>query len=65
MWQAEAVKELTLSASTATAVGELTLTLAIWRYISTVLHTFNVKEVAHLRECRSLAPREKGDGELI
>ena len=36
MWQAEAVKELTLSASPATAVGEQTLTLANRRY-STVL----------------------------
>ena len=37
MWQAEADTELTLSASPATAaVGELTLTLANWRY-STVL----------------------------
>ena len=32
MWQAEAVKELTLSASPATAVGEQTLTLANRRY---------------------------------
>ena len=36
MWQAEAVKELTLSASPATAVGEQTLTLAN-RCYSTVL----------------------------
>ena len=36
MWQAEADKELTLSASPATAVGEKTLTLANRRY-STVL----------------------------
>ena len=36
MWQAEAVKELTLSASPATAVGEQTLTLANRRY-STVI----------------------------
>ena len=32
MWQAEADTELTLSASTATAVGQLTLTQANWRY---------------------------------
>ena len=32
MWQAKADKELTLSASPATAVGEQTLTLANRRY---------------------------------
>ena len=32
MWQAEADTELTLSASPATAVGKLTLTLVNWRY---------------------------------
>ena len=36
MWQAEAVKELTLSASPATAVGEQTLTLANRRYSTVV-----------------------------
>ena len=40
MWQAEADTELTLSASPATAVGQLTLTLANWRY-STVLQLVN------------------------
>ena len=33
MWQAEADRELTLSASPATAVGQLTLTLANWRIV--------------------------------
>ena len=37
MWQAEADTELTLSALPATAVGQLKLTLANWRY-STVIH---------------------------
>ena len=32
MWQAEADTELTMSASPATAVGQLTLTMANWRY---------------------------------
>ena len=32
MWQAEADTELTLSASPATAVGQLTLNLVNWRY---------------------------------
>ena len=32
MWQEEADRELTLSASPATAVGELALTMANWRY---------------------------------
>ena len=32
IWQAEADLELTLSALPATAVGQLTLTLANWRY---------------------------------
>jgi len=36
MWQAEADKELTLSASPVTAVGDLALTMANWRH-STVL----------------------------
>ena len=45
MWQAEAVKELTLSASPATAVGEQTLTLANRRY-STVYQ--NLKLIMNL-----------------
>ena len=32
MWQAEADTELTMSASPATEVGQLTLTMANWRY---------------------------------
>jgi len=42
MWQAEADTEMTLSASPVTAVGQLTLTLANWRY-STVceVHTYS------------------------
>ena len=32
MWQAEGDKELTLSASPVTAVGDLALTLANWRH---------------------------------
>ena len=41
MWQAEADIELTLSASPATGVGELTLTMANWRY-STVFSAQNL-----------------------
>ena len=44
MWQAEADKELTLSASPATAVGEQTLTLANRRY-STVFKYFKNKNM--------------------
>ena len=48
MWQAEADTELTLSASPATAVGQLTLTLANWRYSTVLTQTFIVKLKPHI-----------------
>ena len=45
MWQGEADTELTLSASPATAVGQLTLTLANWRYstVCTIVMMLEIK----------------------
>ena len=37
MWQAEADTELTMSASPATAVGQLTLTIAKWSYCTVIV----------------------------
>ena len=51
MWQAEAVKELTLSALPATAVGEQTLTLANRRY-STVVKSAKKVSSRQTRVCK-------------
>ena len=61
MWQAEAVKELTLPASPATAVGEQTLTLANWRYSTVTKGKTTIFDLTFYDEIRHMITKSQSD----